>query len=167
MFFLNRILAFYARSVLRAQCISVVQVPETPTLQQRSQKEDIATYLRDHFQVPKKSARLLSKVCGMSDIDDRVQYFKSLGLSTENIGLVFKKFSRTIMTMEVTEMDKRVEFLSVYTTQFRDPNVLISHLIPQYPLLLFHPVDAMAKRIQLLKKCNLNEQEIAKVVRYL
>ncbi|CAB3987174.1 transcription termination factor 3, mitochondrial [Paramuricea clavata] len=64
-------------------------------------------------------------------------------------------------------MEKNVNFLSGYTTQFRDPNVLISHLIPQYPKLLFRPIDVMEKRIRLLEKCiNLNKEEIAKVLRY-
>ena len=69
------------------------------------------------------------------------------------------------MTCQVAEMEKNVNFLSGYTTQFRDPNVLISHLIPQYPLLLSHPIDVMEKRIRLLEKYNLNKEEIAKVLR--
>ena len=165
MFFLNRICTFQPSSVLRIQCSSILLIRWARNSAQSPRNEDTERYLRDQFQVPKKSARLLSKVCTVSDIEERVEYFKSIGLSQENIGLVFKKFPRPIMTCEVVEMDKRVNFLSGYTTQFRDPNVLISHLIPQYPLLLFHPVDAMEKRIRLLEKCNLTEEEIAKVLR--
>ena len=166
MLFLNRICTFQASSALRIQCSSILLIRWVRNSQQSSPRnEDTERYLRDQFQVSKKSARLLSKVCTVSDIEERVEYFESIGLSQESIGLVFKKFPRPIMTCEVAEMDKRVNFLSGYTTQFRDPNVLISHLIPQYPLLLFHPVEAMEKRIQLLDKCSLTEEEVAKVLR--
>ena len=127
--------------------------------------EETERYLRDRFQVPKKSARLLSKVCQVSDIDERVQYFYTIGLTEESIRLVFKKFPRAIMTCEVEAMDKRVKFLSEYTRHFKDPSVLITHLIPQYPILLSHPVHTMRKRIHLLEKCDLTKEEIAKVLR--
>ena len=165
MFFLSRIYNFQASSVLRIQRSSILLIRWARKSQQSPRNEDAERYLRDQFQVAKKPARLLSAVCTVSDIDERVQYFKSIGLSLENIGLVFRKFPRPIMTCELSEMDKRVNFLSWYTTQFRDPNVLISHLIPQYPSLLVHPLDLMEKRIRLLEKCNLNEEEIAKVLR--
>ena len=165
MLFLGRINAFQASSVLRIQCTSIFLIRGARKSRESPRNEDTERYLCDEFQVPKKSARGLSKVCTVTDIEERVRYFESIGLTPENIGLVFKKFPRPIMTCEVVEMEKRVNFLSGYTTQFRDPNVLISHLIPQYPLLLFHPVEAMEKRIRLLEKCNLNEEEIAKVLR--
>ena len=165
MFCFNRIYTFQASSVLRIKCTSIFLIRGVRKSQQSPRNEDTERYLLDQFQVTKKSARLLSEVCTVSDIAEREQYFKSIGLTQEHIGLVFKKFPRAIMTYQVAEMEKNVHFLSGYTTQFRDPNVLISHLIPQYPLLLFRPIDVMEKRIQLLDKCNLNEEEIAKVLR--
>ncbi|XP_028415878.1 uncharacterized protein LOC114539448 [Dendronephthya gigantea] len=167
MFFLGRIYTFQASSVLRVQCTSILLLRGARKRRESSpQNEGTEKYLREQFQVPKKSAKLLSQVCTVGDIEERVEYFKSIGLTQENIELVFRKFPRPIMTSDVSEMNKRVVFLSGYTTKFRDPNVLVTHLIPQYPPLLFHSVEAMEKRIQLLKTCNLNEEEIAKVLRY-
>ena len=165
MFILNRLFSFQVTPLLRIQCTNILLIRGARKSQQSPRNEDTERYLRDQFQVSKQSAKLLSKVCTVEDVEERVQYFKSIGLSQDNIGLVFKKFPKRIMTCDVAEMDKRVNFLSGYTTQFRDPNVLMSHLIPQYPLLLFHPVEAMEKRIGLLEECSLNEEEIAKVLR--
>jgi hypothetical protein len=165
MFCFNRIYTFQASSVLGIKCTSIFLIHGARKSQQSPRNEDTERYLLDQFQVAKRSARLLSKVCTVSDIAEREQYFKSIALTQEHIGLVFKKSPRKIMTCQVAEMEKNVNFLSGYTTQFRDPNVLISHLIPQYPLLLSHPIDVMEKRIRLLEKYNLNKEEIAKVLR--
>ena len=168
MFLFSRITSFPVRAcfVLQWRRTSLLIVRGTRSGRESAGNEELERYLRENFQVAKKPARLLSKEYNVSDVEVRVKYFQSIGLSQENIGVVFKKFPTPIMSCEVDEMDKRVNFLMGYTTRFREPNVLITHLIPQYPPLLFHPLEAMQKRVKLLGKCNLTDEEIAKVLRY-
>lgn len=167
MFIFKRISSPHLNLVLQWRWTTPLIVRGAQSQRESPRDEDLEKYLRENFQVPKQPAKLLSKECTISDVEERIKYFQSIGLSQESIGVVFKKFARPIMSCDVTEMEKRLNFLSGYTTQFREPNVLISHLIPQYPPLLFrHSLETMENRVKLLEKCNLTDEEIAKVLRY-
>ena len=166
MFIFSRITSFHSKSVNPWRLSFSLIVRGARGVREPPRNIELEQYLMVNFQVARKPARLLSKEHSISDVEERVKYFQSIGLSQESVGIVFRKFPRPIMLCEVDEMDKRVNFLLGYTQRFRDPNVLITHLIPQYPQLLFHPLEAMEKRVKLLGKCNLSDEEIAKVLRY-